>query len=58
MKKEITVFVMSKERKEQEKKKESADVNAKLRQAILNKKENNTPENTEDILKSSRKILP
>ena len=40
------------------KEKESTDVNAKLRQAILNKKENNTPENTEDILKSSRKILP
>jgi len=56
MKKKITVFVMSKEKKK--KKKESADVNAKLRQAILNKKENNTPENTEDILKSSRKILP
>ena len=54
MKKKITVFVMSKEKE----KKESADVNAKLRQAILNKKENNTPENTEDILKSSRKILP
>jgi len=57
MKKKITVFVMSKEKKKK-KKKESTDVNAKLRQAILNKKENNTPENTEDILKSSRKILP
>jgi len=55
MKKKITVFVMSKERKE---KKESADVNAKLRQAILKKGKKNTPENTKNILKSSRKILP
>jgi len=57
MKKKITVFVMSKERKEKEKK-ESADVNAKLRQAILKKGKKNTPENTKNILKSSRKILP
>jgi len=56
MKKKITVFVMSKERKKKKQKK-SADVNAKLRQAILNKRKN-TPENTENILKSSRKILP